>query len=163
MTTCVPCSADIQTRAEAVAYYLAKLAGSHTITCRGNRIDIVFEREGTHLFSQGVDDINAILESELVTRNIGGGKRDCRRFCLDRARLMDFVLPAISNFIRCTGSKGAQSRQPREVHGPKMACGRHMKVVLRGGPGKSWVCLSAYPIDEEAYRKTSWQKPAKFP
>ena len=162
-TVAVASSDLITTLAEARAYYQSKLAGSHTITCRGQSVDIVFEADGTHLFSVKVDDIYAIPDAELVTRNVGGGKRECRQFSDDRARLMDCVLPAISLCTRCVIDKGPPSRANRKVFGQKMSCGRVMCVVLRLGAGKSLICITAYPVDQEAYRKASWQRPGKFP
>jgi hypothetical protein len=152
--TCLP---------DARTYYRTRLVGAHTIDCRSKRVDIVFEPDGTHLYSVAVDDISTIPNTELVTRDCGGGRRECRRFDLDRARLMDRVLPAISGFTRCALDKGARSRQPVLLHGPKLQCGRFMRVILRHGPGKSWVCVTAFPVDEAAHRSASWLKPAQFP
>jgi hypothetical protein len=160
---CPETSDAISTLDEALLYYRTKLVGAHKITCKAQQVVIVFEESGTHLFSESVDDINAIPEDALVTRNVGGSKRECRQFCLERAKLMDCVLPAISLFTRCTVGTGAPSRPNRQVHGIKMPCGRYMRVVLRPGKPGVWVCLSAFPIDEDAYRKTSWSKTAKFP
>lgn len=164
MDTPCPASSDaITTLAEALVYYQSKLARSHTITCQGQRVQIVFERDGTHLFSEEVADIEAIPTDQLVTRDKNGGKRECRQFCLERAKLMDQVLPAISKFTRCVGGAQASNRRPKLVHGPKMPCGRYMRVVLRHGPGKSWVVVTAFPISELEYRKASWSEIVQFP
>jgi hypothetical protein len=159
----VDASELIETLAEARFYYASKLARTHTVTCKETRIDIVLEQDGTHLFSVEVEDINAIPADQLVTRNIGGGKREVRQFSLERARLMDKVLPAISDFTVCTSGKGAPSREPRIVHGPRLPCGRYMRVVLRPGPGTAWTCLSAFAIEEAVYRQAFNSKRAKFP
>jgi hypothetical protein len=160
---CVPSSSEISTRAEAQEYYRRKLVGAHHITCRGQSVDIVFESTDTHIYSEKVADINAIPEDQLVKKNLAGGKRECRQFCLDRAKLMDQILPAISLFVNCTGGDGGSSRAPRLVHGPKMPCGRYMRVVLRRGAGKSWVVLTAFPLSQDDYRKTTFSRPAPFP
>src|SRR5687768_1085026 len=97
----------ISNLAEAREYYRVKLARSHSIDCRNSSVQIVFEHDGTHLFSVEVTDINAIPAAELVTRNIGGGKRECRQFSLERARLMDKVLAAISQVTCCYAGLGA--------------------------------------------------------
>ena len=156
-------STEISTRDEARAYYLRKLVAAHRIDCKGQRIKIVFEEIDTHTYSKEVPDINAIPGDQLVTRNRGGGRRECRQFCPDRARHMDQILPAISDFGTCVGGNGG-SRATKVVHGPKMACGRHMKVVLRpGSEESSWYVVSAFPIDAEEYRKTTFSKSAKCP
>ena len=159
----VTASEAIATLAEARAYYLGKLAMAHKITCRNAEVTIVFEREGTHLFSEEVPDFNAIPNEMLVTRNIGGGRREVRQFCIDRARLMDRVLPAISAFTHCTRGQGAPSRSPRLMTGPRLACGRYMRVILRPGPDTAWTCLTAFPIDEMAYRECCRASPTRFP
>lgn len=164
--TCVASASDITTCAEAKAYYLDKLAGSHSITCHGQAVDIVFERNGTHVFSKGLPDkaaIDACPIVELVTRDVGGGGRECRRFLADRAKLMDCVLPAISKFERCVIGKAERGRPNREVYGPKMPCGRHMKVVLREGPKKAWICVTAFPVTVQEFRQSSWHKVVPFP
>lgn len=156
-------SAEITTLAEAVAYYKKKLVTAHKIDCKGQRIKIVFEEIDTHTYSEEVDDINAIPEDQLIKRNVGGGKRECRQFCLDRARHVDQILPAISDFATCVGGHGG-SRATKILYGPKMACGRHMKVVLRpGSQESSWYVVSGFPVSSEDYRKSTFSKASKFP
>lgn len=155
-------STEISTRTEAQEYYKKKLVGSHSITSHGKPVDVVFDSTDTHIYSEEADDINAIPEDQLVTRNCGGGKRECRQFCLDRAKLMDQILPAISRFTTSIGGDRGP-RAPQLIHGPKMGCGRHLRVVLRRGSGKSWVVVTAFPISEADHRKTTFAKPAPFP
>ena len=159
-----PASSDlIETCAQAREYYRLILAGSHSVTSKSKAVDIVFEGNNTHVFSVEVPDINAIPEDELVTRDRGDGTRECRQFALVRARLMDSVLPAISSYDRCALGKGPPHRANREIYGPCMPCGRHMKVVLRPGPKTAWTCVTAFPVTVEDFRKASWHKPAQFP
>jgi hypothetical protein len=159
----VATSGDISTLAEAREYYRAKLARSHSIQCRDVTVEIVFDHDGTHLFSVEVDDIEAIPDSELVTRNIGGGKRECRQFSVERARMMDKVLPVISQFTCCYAGFGPPSRRNLVLHGYRLDCGRYMRVVLRPGPGRAWTCLSAFAVTEVAYIEARRAQPAKFP
>lgn len=159
----VASSNAITTLAEAKEYYQQKLVGKHKITSRGNPVAIVFEAIDTHIYSEDVDDINAIPPDQLVTRNRGGGKRECRQFSLDRATLMDQILPAISDYKSCGGGNGG-SRATRVLHGPQTPCGRHMRVVLRpGSDGSSWFIVSAFPVDVHEYRRTTFGKQATFP
>jgi hypothetical protein len=153
----------ISSLTEAREYYRVKLARSHSITCGEATVTVVFEPDGTHLYSVEVEDFNAIPDDQVVTRNVGRGKREVRQFSLDRARLMDQVLPSVSNFIWCISSYGPPSRSPRLLHGPKMACGRYMRVVLSPGPRTAWTCLSAYPIDAGTFDQARRSKPARFP
>jgi hypothetical protein len=76
---------------------------------------------------------------------------------------MDSVLPAITNYQRCALGKGPPSRANRNLYGPCMPCGRHMQVVLRPGPERAWVVVTAFPVNVDDYRKSSWHKVAPFP
>lgn len=162
-TVVVASSEEIASLAEARAYYHAKLARSHSIACGSATVEIVFERDATHLFSEDAKDINAVPDHLLVTRNIGGGKREVRKFSLERARLMDSVLPAISRFTHCTSGVGPPSRSTRLIHGQRLPCGRYMCVALRPGPGPAWTCQTAFPVVEAKYAEKCRARRVKFP
>ena len=108
-------------------------------------------------------DYEHVIADLLVTRNLGGGRREARRFCLDRARHMDKVLPAVSGFTVSIVGQGQKGRENKVVHGPKLDCGRYMRVVLRPGPGTAWTCVSAFPITEFSYWEAMRSRRAKFP
>jgi hypothetical protein len=163
MHDAIATSASITCVADAERYYAQKLARSHQVTCRGVRVDVVFEAGGTHLYSEDVEDINSIPQALVVTRNIGGGRREVRQFCLERAVLMDAVLPALSNWTLCTLGMGAPSRAPKLVYGPRLPCGNHVCVVLRPGPRRAWTCLTAYPVREDDYRSKFAGRRVGFP
>lgn len=145
--------------AEAREYYAERLARSHQITRSDRRVDIVFEAGATHLFSESEENASAIPAEERVERSLGGGKTEVRRFSLERARLMDRVLPALSNFIVSTSGQNGN----RLVHGPALPDGRHMRVALRFGPGAAMTCLSAYPVSKHLVADARNSKPARFP
>jgi len=151
-------SSDLITNAEeARDYYRAKLGGIRRVTCHGKQVTINFPVEVVHLYSaEGV----AGPSDTICTQQIGVGKFDVRVFNLRRAKLLDFVLPAISQCtVSIVGKKGN-----KVLHGQKLADGCYVRVVLRRGPRKIWVCVSAFPIDERAYTQAKNSKDAiKFP
>ena len=153
----------IDTPEEARDYYREKLARAHAITSHGRPISIVFERDATHLYSIEVPDPSAIPVDERITRAIGGGRVDVRRFKVERARLMDHVLPAVSLFTVSIPGDGRRGQEKAMLHGPRLATGDYMRVVLRPGPGTAWTCVSAYPVNTEAWLAARRAKSAKFP
>jgi hypothetical protein len=155
-----PESADlISTLGEARAFYASKLAGSHKIACHGKDVTIVFERQATHLFSVELDDDAAIPVAERVNDGRGG----TRRFSLERARNMDRVLPAVSQFTVSVPGTGPGARQNKMLHGTRLPDGSYMRVVLRPGPGAAFTCVSAYTISQHKWMEMRRAKSAKFP
>jgi hypothetical protein len=154
----------IETPEEARAYYRAKLGRSHDIALRGEPVTIIFEREATHLYSTETSDWNTLPLGQRVERIIPGRRwPEIRQFSLDRARLMDHVLPALSLFTVAIPGTGARGNENRMLHGPQLPNGDYMRVVLRPGPGTAWTCVSAYTINVEKWRDASRAKRAKFP
>jgi hypothetical protein len=159
----------VSTLPEAVAFYAQNLAGARTITCSDKRVTIVFERDATHLFSESCADSTALDASEVVERTIPAGqgrtRREVRRFSVTRARLMSYVLPAISCFaVSVPESGGRQDHQKRVLYGPPLPGSRsRLRVVLRPGPGDAFTVVSAYPVDEVEFVKACRLKRAKFP
>ena len=166
-------SADIQTLAQARDYYRAELAGVRTVTCYGKRVRVVFERDATHLFSDGPDErlsaeeqqawVEAIPAELRVERRLPNGKVEVRRFSEERARLMGHVLPAISGFTVSVPGTGNRGHEKRMLHGPALPDGRHIRVLLRPGPGDAFTCVSAYPVSSEVWVAMTRAKRAKFP
>ncbi len=156
-------SADISTLGEARSYYAEYLVGQQVIECHGRPVTVFFERSATHLFSEEAPSGDALPAHERVMQRVKGGRVEERRFSLDRARLMDRVIDAISHFTVSVPGTGVRGHEKRMLHGPRLPDGRYLRVVLRpGGPG-DFVCVSAYPVSEAVWLAMRRSKSAKFP
>lgn len=155
-------SSLITTKEEALEYFAARIAGARKVICYGTAVGLVFEREGTHFFSEdpGADPLNA---AERIQRRVAGGRLELRRFNLDRARLMDHIVPAVERFTVSLPGTGRAGLEKRMLHGPALADGRYLRVVLRPGPGEAWTAVTAYPISLAQWREAVRSKRAKFP
>lgn len=153
----------IETAEEARDYYRARLAGPHHITSDGRPVTIVFEHDATHLYSTEIKDPASPLPR--VTRRIGPGKVDEREFNLERARLMDKVLPAIAEYTVSVPAAGGRAGAEKSLLYGRVIPGsaRYMRVVLRPGPRDAMTCVSAYPVDEVEWLKARRLKRARFP
>ncbi|MEI8255416.1 MAG: hypothetical protein WCJ30_07045 [Deltaproteobacteria bacterium] len=149
----------ITTVNEARAYYAERLAGAHKIQSAGRDVTIVFERGATHLYSVEVTALPVVA----VTRRLGVGRIEAREFSLERARLMDEVLRAVSLYTVSVPGTGGRGRENRMVHGRRLASGQYLRVVLRPGPGDAWTCVSAYPVTEATWMQARRAKSARFP
>lgn len=156
----------VETLVEARDYYRARLAMAHRITCYGRIVSVVFEPDATHLYSVGLKggDPRDLADHERVERRIGPRTIDVRRFDIERARLMDRVLPAISSFTVSTPEAGGRPEyQKRVLYGPALPSGERMRVVLRPGPGDAWTCVSAYPVSVDEWIAACRLRRAKWP
>jgi hypothetical protein len=153
----------ISTREEALAYYASRVAGRRVLTCYGKPIAIVFEAEGTHFFSEEAKDGQAIEGADRIQRRVPGGRVEVRRFSIDRARLLDQIIPAIERFTVSIPGTGPGGREKRMLQGPAMKDGRYVRVVLRPGPGDAYTAVTAYPITIEKWRECVRARRAKFP
>ncbi|HKY37208.1 MAG TPA: hypothetical protein VJN18_14795 [Polyangiaceae bacterium] len=159
--------------AEAREYYAAKLAGARTVTVQRSgsvqRVTIVFEADGTHVYSEAVKPGGPVLAAaDAIERRIpiGGGRFrvEQRRFSLGRARLLDEVLRAISLFtVAVPEAGGRPGYQKAIVYGPALPSGERMRVVLRPGPGDARTCVSAYPVSQSEWVAACRLKRARFP
>lgn len=160
----VATSALITTLEEAREYYAEHIAGARTLTVGKERTTIVFERDATHLYSEGGRPEDPAL---LVARRIPKGKSveiEERTFSLARARLLDDVLRAISLFtVSVPDGGGRPGFQKTIVYGPPLPTSEYLRVVLRPGPGDSRTCVSAYPVDAAAHAAARRLKRARFP
>ena len=154
-------AALIATAAEAREYYETKLARAHSITCHGNPVTVVFEKDATHFYSE--DPKGSIGPEDIVTRTFPGGRCELRQFSLKRARLMDEVLRAVSGFTVSVPGTGRQGHENRMLHGSRLPSGEYMRVVLRKGPGTAWTCVSAYAVSHDLWLQMRRAKRAKFP
>jgi len=149
------------------------LAGARTVTIQRKggeqRVTIVFEADGTHVYSESIKSGELHPNTvDLVQRWIptggGRGRTEQRRFSLERARLLDEVLRAISLFtVAVPEAGGRPGHQKSIVYGPALASGERMRVVLRPGPGDARTCVSAYPVSAQEWLTASRLKRARFP
>ena len=154
-------SSDINTLEQARQYYLARLAGQHNLECKGRPVTVHFERGATHLFSEKIK--GTPLGAQIVRRRISPWKTEEREFSLDRARLMDHVIPTIRNYTVSISGTGAHGREKIMLHGSQLPDGRYMRVVLRPGPGSDLTCVSAYAVSLASWQQAHGSKRAKFP
>lgn len=155
-------SAFIKTPQEALDYYAARLAGARALSCHGRAVEVHFEADGTHMYSEGADAA-AIVASERITRRVPGGRIELRRFALARALLLDDVIRAIEDFTVSIPGTGPSGVEKRMLHGPRLPSGEYLRVVLRPGPRAAFTCVSAYPVAERVWLEARRAKRAKFP
>lgn len=150
----------ITTLQEARDYYRANLVGVRKVTCHDKRVKITFPYEMVHLYSEAPD--RPIRPGDdVVSQPTCLGRFETRLFSVERARLMDAVLPAISNFTVSIAGNGQGER--RVLHGQMLATGDYMRVVLRKGPGDAWTCVSAFPVPSGKWLEAMRSARAKFP
>ncbi len=154
-------SAFIERPHEAVDYYAARIAGARVIACHGQNVEVHFEADGTHLFSEDVGP--NVADGLRIVRRVKGGRIEPRQFALERAHLLDHVVPAIERFTVSIPGTGGMGREKRLLHGPRLSDGRYLRVVLRPGPGMAWTCVTAYPVSEFTWREAGRARRAKFP
>jgi hypothetical protein len=151
----------IATAEEARRYYEERYAGLHRVMCRGTEVTLFFESGATHLYSE--EKMPLPVGAVIVKRRIRPNVYEERVFSLDRAQLMDAVIPAICAFTFSLPGTGLKSRSSRLLHGPRLPDGRYMRVVLRPGTRGMWTCVSAYPIESAKWLVARQAKTAKFP
>lgn len=119
---------------------------------------MVFEYGATHLYSVDLKG-DVPPDAVVITQQVDVALSAVRVFSLARARLMDRVLPAISDFtVSIIGKRGN-----KVLHGPQLPSGEYMRVVLRRAPNMAWLCVSAFPVQRSAYLEAWNSKRAKFP
>ena len=153
----------ITTLEEARDYYRATLVGVRRVTCYGKKISVFFDFDATHMYSESVKNGQVPIGSVVVTQQVGVAESEVRIFNLKRAKHMDHVLPAISLFSLSIVGQGAKGRETKVLHGPRLASGEYMRVVLRPAREKTWGCKSAFPIARAAYMQAWNSRRAKFP
>lgn len=148
--------------ADARDYYRANLVGVRKVTCCGQKISIVFPFDSTHTYT-----IKAPVPipdgAQIVTQRVAATRFEVRIFNLERAVLLDHILPAVSLFTVSIPGQGARGRENRVLHGRRLPTGDYMRVVLRPGPETAWTCVSAFPVAEQAWREAYRSRRAKFP
>lgn len=152
----------IETEREARRYYQERLAGMRRVVCRGKEVTLFFERAATHVYIEALSD-HCPANPVIIRRRIRERVYDERAFCLDRARLMDHIIPAVRYFTFSLPGTSEANRENRLLHGPRLPDGRYLRVVLSPGPRNTWYCKSAYPIEAAKWMELRCAKSAKFP
>ncbi len=155
-------SSFIDTRAEALDYFAARIVGERLLTVGGVEVRIRVPHDGIHIFTTDPGEL-PLEPGERVERRVQGGRVDVRRFSLERARLLDEVYTAIERFTVSTGGTGRQGGENRLLHGPALPDGQHMRVVLRPEGGTRFACVSAYPVAKDVWLAARRDRRAKFP
>lgn len=158
----------IENLEQAQKLFAEDLAGKRKITCHKQPVTVVFERDATHFYSESTYDETLLGPTDRVVRQVPAGNRirtEIRAFSLYRARLMSYILPAISDFTVSVPDSGGRTNHAKSVlYGPTLPNGTdHMRVILRPGPGDAWTCVSAYPVSHEQWLSAMKLKRAKFP
>lgn len=146
---------------EARRYYEERLAGMHVVFCKVKNVTLFFERAANHVYTVAVE--SAPPGATIIKREIGKGRFDERGFNLDRARLMDHIIPAVRYYTFSIPGTSSDNRANRLLHGPQLPDGRYLRVALSPGPRDTWYCKSAYPIEAAEWRRLRSAKTAKFP
>lgn len=153
----------IVTEREARQYYQQRLGGLRIVRCAGRDVTLFFDGAANHVYTIGLPD-PAPPGAKILRHRIGPGVYDERIFSLDRALLIDQIIPAVKYFTFSLPGTGAGRNGSRLLHGPRLADGRYLRVVLAPGPrGHSWMCKSAYPIAAALWMTLRKAKTAKFP
>jgi len=145
---------------EARRYYEERLAGMHVVSCHGRNVTLFFERAANHVYTKKPLPGNT---EPLIKRRLAANRFEERIFCLDRARLMDQIIPSVCSFTFSLPGTSAANRSNRLLHGPRLRDGRYLRVVLSPGPRGSWYCKSAYPIDPRLWMELRRARTVKFP
>jgi hypothetical protein len=147
---------------EARRYYQERLAGRpHQVTCYGRPVVLFFDHGVNHAYTTDVS--KGQPGAAVITRDLRGGRRETRVFCLDRARLMDQIIPAVCAYSFTLAGKAPVERHNRLVHGPRLPDGRYLRVVLASGPRGMWYCKSAYPLTAAEWLYARSSVAIKFP
>ncbi len=145
---------------EARRYYEERFRGLHVVECHGRQACIFFDSAANHVYTR---EPTGRPDEQIIERRIGPGRFDNRVFCLDRAHLMDDILPALRYYTFTIPGTGLDTAHNRLVHGPRLPDGRYMRVALGPGPRSTWLVKSAYPIEARLWLELRRAKTVKFP
>lgn len=149
------CSADIKNAEETKQYYREKLVGDHEIQVGGAVLVIRFAREEIHAFTEDIQEGNTPPPEKLVQRPKSS---EVRVFSLTRARLLDSILPTLSN---AAGAVAAKEPRSTLVFGPSDKEGKRIAVVIYPVE-HCFAVRTAYPLTPKEfahYRRTSKSRP----
>lgn len=146
---------------EARRYYEERLAGLHVVSCHGRDVTLFFEHAMNHVYT--TEPLAGTIQVNIIRRRIRPGVFDERVLSLDRARLMDRIIPAVCYYSFSLPGTGTDNRENRLVHGQRLPDGRYLRVVLSPGPRDMWFCKSAYPIESREWLRLRGARTVKFP
>lgn len=161
MVDLVDNSTLLRTPDQVFAYYAHHLAGRRELSVHGTPVAVHFPKDGGHLYSR--DHKDGDDSSLRIVRRISGGKVEVRTLDLERAGLLDRIIPTIEGFVVSVPGTGFSGGEKKLLHGPRLASGQYLRVVLRPRGGGDWECVSAYPVSAQAYAEALRAKRAKFP
>jgi hypothetical protein len=156
-SSCPIAARFIDTCDDARAYYAFRLVGEHPVSVGGVSLVVRFNREETHLFT---DTRNPCPPGDVVRRLGVSGEVRC--FAVERARLLDLILPTIKApvvALRANIPGGVMLLGP-----PDPASARRLCVVVAPAsrePG-IWFVRTAYPMSPRDFaaarrgRATPW-------
>lgn len=126
---------------EARDYYRANLVGVRRVTCCGQQITVIFPFDATHVYTVAVPN-ELPVGAQIVTQQVSPTRFEVRMFCLERAVLMDFVLPAISLFTVSIPGQGQRGRENKVLHGRRLPDRRlHARSAQAGTKDRLDVCV----------------------
>lgn len=140
----------IDTCEDAQSYYAHKLIGDHLIEVRGVPVVVRFNAEETHVYT---DTRNPCPPADVVVR-AGGRERRC--LCRARARLMDLILPTLSNPAKALKARTVSGAQ---LFGPEQASKQRICIVVAPASAGSNVyyvrtMFGVSPTDYARYLRT---------
>jgi hypothetical protein len=156
-------AALLETLEEARVYYEARLVGEHVIETPGDGDPLVlrFNREEIHLYTEELRPGTRPNPAMLVQRS--GRSGEVRRFSRVRARLMDQIIPTISNPVACLEAKIPGGRM---LVGPPTleATQRLVVVVAPDSDDCVYFVRTAYPMSQTDYaRALRVERRARWP
>ena len=131
----------ISTVDDARSYYAHKLVGERTIVVGGIGLQIVFNREEIHLFTEAMKAGEMCPPTHVVPRP--GSSSEVRKFNLERAHMLDDVLRTLTSAAVIHKAKHGGGRM---VYGPADPKARRQCVVVAPGNSGVWFVRTAYPV-----------------
>jgi hypothetical protein len=148
----------IETPADALEYYRARLVGEHPIICRGVRVVVRFNPEEIHLFTEDIKPGLSPRADMLVQRP--GAVGEVRYFSKVRARMLDRILPTIAAPARALEAKIHRGVQ---LIGPVDPVAHDRLSVVVGVDGACWFVRTAYPLTHTEFQRYLRSRAAPWP
>ena len=141
---CPIASRFIDTRDDALSYYEHRLVGDHPVTLRGGIPMVVrFNREEIHLFTEK----RTPCPPDCVTHRPGARSREVRCFSVERARMLDLVIPTIVAPITAL-----RARTGTKLFGPpEQGSSRRLCVVVTPGD-RVYFVRTAFPVNPTGFK-----------
>lgn len=115
----------IESLREARRYYEERLAGMHVVKCHGRETTLFFQSDTNHTYTEEPpEDRDGV---SIIKTRLKGGVIEERVFCLDRACLLDRVIPAVA--LHSYAMKG----EGLVVHQDGLFMGRNWTTIHMAG------------------------------